>query len=254
MRYLAWIDGRVVEASQLRQDMPYVMQRIHTLGGCVYNANNHLFVLREASEYLFSFASLITPSSVERIVAKLLDCAYAPLECSVPVVMRLYADGSLSFEVEAPTYGRGAYLRAKRYVGVEIEHSRPLPIMAQCSESCAADVMTERRVCHLGGDIALWTDAEGNLISLPWRPLFVYYKGVIFTPQEFHSVEYRMASKAIAAAGYELRVRAISSSALTMIDELFMVDVMGVSSLGAVRKHRLQSSVAIRVAKMMEPK
>ena len=254
MKRLAWIDGMVVEASQLRWDEPYVMQRIHTLGGRAYNVDAHLFVLREASEYMFTFASLITSASVERIVAKLLDCAYAPVECSVPVVMRLYADGSLSFEVENPTYGRGVYLRAKRYVGVEIEHSLPMPIMVQSSESCAADVMADRRVSFLGGDVALWVDVEGNLISRPWMPLFVYYQGVVFTPEEFHSVEYRMASKAITAAGYDLRVRAISGSALTIIDELFLVDVMGVSSLGAARKHRLQSSVAIRVAKKMEPK
>lgn len=253
MRHIAWIDGMVIDASQLRLDIPFVLQRIHTLAGKVYNAHAHVVVLREASGYMFGFMSLITGADVERIVSKLLECAHAPIECSVPVVMRLDSRGMLSFEIESPTYGRGAYLRAKRGVGVEIEHSAPIAIMAESSESVAIDAMTECRVAHQGGDIALWTDTSGNLISRPWMPLFVYHKDNVYTPVEFHSVEYSVAARAIRAAGYNLYVHAIPSSALTAIDELFIVDIMGVNSLGVVRKHRLRSSVAIRVAKMMEP-
>ncbi len=253
MRYVAWIDGMVVDASQLRLDAPFVMQRIHTLAGKVYNAHAHVVVLREASEYMFGFMSLVTGADVERVVSKLLECAHAPLECSVPVAMRLDARGVLSFEIESPTYGRGVYLRAKRGVGVTIEHARPIDIMAESSESIAIDAMTECRVAHQGGDVALWTDASGNLISRPWMPLFVYHKENLYTPAEFHSVEYHMAARAIRAAGYNLYVHAIPSSALTAVDELFIVDIMGVSSLGVVKKHRLRSSVAIKIAKMMEP-
>jgi hypothetical protein len=253
MRHIAWIDGHVVEAAELRHDVPYVMQRIHTIRGKACNAYIHVVVMREAAEYMFAFASLITGADVERIISRLLESAYAPLDRSVPVVMRLNSRGELSFEVEEPTYGCGAYLRAKRLVGVEIEHFPPMPIMAQSSESVAIDVMTNHRVRSLGGDMALWVDSNGNLISHPWMPLFVYHKGAIFTPEEYTSVEYIVATKAIEEAGYSVYVRAIPGSALSIIDELFVVDVMGVTSLSMTRKHRLQSSVAIRVAQMMEP-
>jgi hypothetical protein len=129
----------------------------------------------------------------------------------------------------------------------------PIPIMAESSESIAADRMTDRRVLHFGGDVALWVDDNGNLISRPWAPIFVYHNSVVYTPAELTSVEYTLAMRAIKKCGYELRVQPIHGSMLTLIDELFIVDIMGVSSVSSVRQHRLRSSVAIKIAKMMEP-
>lgn len=254
MRSIAWIDGRVVEASQLRLDVPYVMQRIHTLGGKVYGANTHVVIMREASEYMFGFSSLIAAADVERIASKLVACANAPMDYSVPVVMRLDARGVLSFEVEKPTYGHGIYLRARRYAGVEIEYVVPYPIVAQSSESVASDAMTTRRVAHLGGDVAVRVDAEGNVLSCPWAPIFVFYKGRLYTPMEYPSVEYRMVSRAAKAANVELAVYPIPSSALGRVEEIFIVDIMGVSALASIKNHRLRSSVAMKLAKVMEPK
>lgn len=254
MRNVAWVDGRVVEASQLRLDTPYVMQRIHTLGGEVYGANTHVLILREASEYMFGFSSLVTAADVVRIVSKLVECANAPSNYSVPVVMRLEAHGVLSFEVENPTFGQGVYLRAKRPAGVDIEYVVPTPIIAQSSESIASDAMTARRVAHLGGDIAVRIDGDGNLISSPWSPIFVYHKGCLYTPADYPSVEYRMVAKAAKKIGVELAVYPIPCSALERVDEIFVVDIMGVSSLASIKNHRLRSTVAMKLAKVMEPK
>jgi hypothetical protein len=252
MRFLAWIDGRVVEAKELPSSEPFVMQRIHTLNHTVYNAYAHIDVLRETSGELFGFQTLASGGDVERIVAKLLDVANAPLSCSVPVVMRIYASGALSFEVEQPMFGEGVYLRAKRPTGVAIERA-PLVTLAPTSESEAAEAMAERSVYHMGGDVALWVDGEGNLISHPWRPLFVYHKGYLFTPKEYSSVEYISAVAAINSANMKLVVRNIPSRALESVEEIFLVDIMGVSSLANIRRHRLLSSIALRIANRMEP-
>lgn len=254
MRELAWVDGRVVDASQLRLDVPYVMQRIHTLGGEVYGAYAHVVVMREASEYMFGFCSLVKGADVERIVSKLVACANAPADYSVPVTMRLDAMGELTFVVEPQTYGRGVYHRAARFTGVTIAHSTPIEIMAQTSESVAVDAMAKSRVAHRGGDMALSVDGEGNLISYPWSPLFVYYKEQLITPVEYHSVEYRMAVSAANELGIKVSVYPIPHSALERVDEIFVVDIMGVSSLAKIEKHRLRSSVAMKLARMMEPK
>lgn len=254
MRYIAWVDGRVVEASQLRLDTPYVMQRIHTLRGEAHNANIHVAIMREASEIMFGFSSLITADDVVRIVSKLVECANAPIDYSVPVVMRLDALGVLSFEIETPTFGCGVYLRARRCAGVEIKHVVPVPIVAQSSESVAVDAMTERRVAYQGGDVAICVDDADNVVSRPWAPIFVFYKGRLFTPVEYPTIEYRMVAKAAKRVGVELVVHAIPTSALERMDEIFVVDIMGVTSLSSIRKHRLRSSLAIRLANAMEPK
>ena len=79
MKQLAWIDGRVVEASTLRTDEPFVMQRIHTLAGRAYNLERHLAVLNRDAETLFGFATLCTAMDAEDIISRLLVGSHAPL-------------------------------------------------------------------------------------------------------------------------------------------------------------------------------
>ena len=145
MRLLAWLDGGVFEAEKLRVDLPFVMQRIHTLAGKAYNVERHVDVLRRASEELFGFASLCSARDVQRIIGRLVELSRVSTMLSVPVAMRLDAEGSLSFEVEQPTFGTGGYLRAKRESGVPYVMPQPV-IMAQTKASIAMDDMADYAV------------------------------------------------------------------------------------------------------------
>lgn len=253
MRLLAWVDGEVIEASGLRTPNPYVMQRIHTLQGVVYNLGSHIEIMRRESEHLFGFASVIGVRDAERIIRRLLDLSRVGGALSVPVVMRIDSRASLSFEVEKPTYGSGAYLRAKRDVAYPLLRIMPTTV-AQTSVSVALDSMSDCEVSHLGGDVALWVDSEDKLISRPWYPVFVFYKGSWFTPAEHSSVEYRLVADAIQKAGKKVYVRDIPVSALDIVDEIFVADIMGLRSVASINKHRLLSSMTSRVAMAMEPK
>lgn len=253
MRLLAWVDGRVVEAYELRLKSPYVMQRIHTLDGVAYNLEAHIDVLRRESEHKFGFASVIGANDAQRIIGRLLELSHVGGSLSVPVVMRLDDSASLTFEVESPTFGCGGYLRAKRDVGVVLTMNEPSSV-AQTSVSVALDAMANSQVRPLGGNSAVWVDAEGKLISRPWCPIFVCYKGTWFTPTEYESVEYGVAVRAIEKVGQRLFVRDIPESALELIDEMFVADIMGITSYASIKKHRLLSSVTTRIATAMEPK
>ena len=253
MRLLAWHDGEVFEASKLQTDRPYVMQRIHTLSGDAYNLDRHIIELRSASEDLFGFSTLCGVSDARRIIAKLLELSRVGTCLSVPVVMRIDADGSLSFEVEHPTFGRGAYMRAKRDVGIACVMTEPLSD-SQTNASIEIDALADSMVKHLGGERAIWVSREGNLLSRAWRPIFVYYQQCWFTPRRFNSVEFNVALEAIKSAGYKVLVRDIHESVLDSVDEIMSVDIMGISSFARVKNHRLLSSVTNRVAKMMEPR
>ena len=253
MRLLAWVDGRVVEASELRLPRPYVMQRIHTLEGVVYNLEAHIDVLRRESESKFGFASVIGVKDAERIISRLIELSFVGGRFSVPVVMRLDSSASLSFEVESPTFGCGGYMRAKRDVGVVLAMNAPTSV-AQTSASVALDEMANCQVKMRGGNSAVWVDAEGNLISRPWCPIFVYYKGAWFTPSEYESVEYGVVVRAIEKVGQRLFVRDIPEWALELIDEMFVADIMGITSYASIKNHRLLSSVTTRIATVMEPK
>ena len=253
MKLLVWNDGSVVEASQFSLDRPYVMQRVHTLGHKAFNITNHIELLREDSMRMFGFASLCSPSDAKRIIEKLLELSRVSPRLSCPVVMRLSADGALSFEVEMPLYDAGMHLRARRFSGVDIVMPAPETV-CQTSVSVAMDAMVEAIVGKRGGDIAVWSDAEGNVVSLPWRPLFAIYNGRVYTPYEYNTVEYIGVVEAIGRLNLELHVRTIPVESLERMDEIFMADVMAVSSLSSIKNHRLLSAVTSRVVDKMEPK
>jgi hypothetical protein len=105
-----------------------------------------------------------------------------------------------------------------------------------------------------GGNSAVWIDTEGNLISRPWCPIFVYYKGAWFTPSEYESVEYSVVVRAIEKVGQRLFVRDIPELALELIDEMFVADIMGITSYASIKNHRLLSAITSRVVDKMEPK
>lgn len=247
MRLLAWVDAKVVEAHEVCLDSPYVMQRVHTLGWRASHVDTHLALLREASERLFGLASLCSASDARRIIEGLLKASRVTRSFSVPVVMRLDCRGVLSFVVEPPTFGSGYYLRAKRLNGVTLIMTPP-DDEVQTSASVAIEALAESRVAIFGGEMALWKDNKDILISRPWQPLFAAYDNTVYTPSMLRSVEFEVACRAIKAAGYNLEVRPIPESALLRMEELFVVDIMGVSAYGEIGGHKLLSVIAKRVA------
>ena len=252
MRLLAWNDGQVVEASQFSLDRPYVMQRIHTINYKVYHLPRHIDQLCEASMSLFGFATLCRVADAERIIVKLLELSRVSPRLSCPVVMRLDCEGVLSFEVEMPTFDSGMAVKAKRMRGVALSMSVP-DISYQSSMSIAIDNMLEAIVAKHGGEMPIWVDREGSIISLPWRPIFVISNGRVFTPQQFDTVEYVNVKNAIENLKMELVVRDIPYSSLSCVDEVFFADSISVSSLFSIDKHRLLSVVTSRITSRMEP-
>lgn len=252
MRRLAWIDGRVVESQMVPTGEPYVMQRIHTLQGRAYNVSRHVALLRDATEEMFGFAPLIGVEEVERIIGQLLRDSYATMQVSIPVVMRIGSRGEHIFILESPTFGVGAYLRAKRITVAPVYYRATL---GECptSVSVAHDAMLDCSSRINGGERALPITDDGYVVSRAWSPLFVVADGVVYTPMEHHSVEYLMAHAAIVAAGFRLVVCPIPLSLLDKVDELLYVDVMGISSCAKIGNHRLTSSAAVRIAEKMLP-
>jgi hypothetical protein len=100
----------------------------------------------------------------------------------------------------------------------------------------------------------IWTDANGDVISLPWRPLFSIFNSKVYTPCEYPTVEYLGVVEAIKRNELELQVRNIPIASLERMDEIFVADAMSVLSLSSVKKHRLLSTVTTRIVGKMEPK
>lgn len=252
MKLLAWSDGRVVEAKEFRQFYPFVLQRIHTLGYKAYNVVCHIENMRNASMELFGFASLCRAEDAERIIEQLTKLTRISPNLSCSVAMRHNSEGELSFEVEEPTYYSGATLSVKRPKGIFFTAPHP-EFISQNSVTIALDAMYDARVQDRG-DMAILVDLHNNIISRPWMPIFAVFRNVVYTPMEYDTVEYYAVRDAIQRAGVELVVRSIPMQALLRMDEVFVADAMGITSLSSIEESRLLSVIATLVANRMEPK
>lgn len=121
------------------------------------------------------------------------------------------------------------------------------------SVSVAHDAMLDRSSHIAGGDCALPINDDGYLVSRPWLPIFVVAGNKVYTPAAHHSVEYTIATEAIAAAGFSLVVVPIPLSLLDRADELLYIDIMGISACAKIGDHRLFFSAATRIAAKMQP-
>lgn len=251
MRLLAWLDGEVFDAYKLRINVPFVMQRIHTLAGRCSNLEQHINILRRSSAELFGFATVCSASDAQRIIGRLVELSRVAETLSVPVVMRLDADARLSFEVEEPTFGCGRYLRAKREFGMPLIMPEPR-FDAQTKSSVEIDAEADVTVRQLGAHRAVWISEEGVLLSRPWQPIFIYYRECWFTPKRYDTVEFMVIERAIQRLGGSLLIRTIPESLLEDIDEMFASDSLGITSYSRVGNHRLLSSVTNKIAQLLE--
>lgn len=249
MKLLAWCDGRVVEAREFRHTHPFVLQRIHTLGYKGFNVAHHIDIMRNASMELFGFASLCRAEDAERIIEQLTKLSRISSNLSCSVAMCLNSLGELSFEVEEPSYYSGFSLRVKRPKGVLLTTAKP-EFISQNTITIALDAMYDARV-QSSGDVAVLVDENSELISRPWQPVFVLFNSRVYTPKAYDTVEYIAVERAIRRAGYELTIRPIPASSLMRMDEIFMADTMGITSLSKIDNHSLFSVAAAQIASRM---
>ena len=252
MKLMVWCDGKVVEAQSFRLTSPYILHRIHTLNYKAYDVARHISLMRDASEQLFGFISLCRVEDAERIIEQLLRLSRVSPNFSCAVAMRLSSLGELSFEVEEPSYYSGLSLSVKRPKGVFFAATQP-EYISQNSVTVALDAMYDARVQDRG-DMAILVDFRKDVISRPWMPIFAVFHNVVYTPVEYDTVEYCIVRDAIQSAGIELVIRPIPQASLLRMDEVFVADVMGLTSLSSIQDNRLLSVVAALVASRMEPK
>lgn len=249
MKLMVWCDGKVVEAQSFRLTSPYILHRIHTLNYKAYDVARHISLMRDASEQLFGFISLCRVEDAERIIEQLLRLSRVSPNFSCAVAMRLSSLGELSFEVEEPSYYRGLSLSVKRPKGALLSVPRP-EYISQNSITIALDAMYDARV-KCSGDVAVLVDDNKELISRPWRPIFVVFNNKIYTPAAYETVEYVTVVEAIRKIGYHLTVRPIPAESLMRMDEIFTADAMGLCSLSKIGNHSLLSIVAALIADQM---
>ncbi len=168
---------------------------------------------------------------------------------SCPVKISVAADARMIVECESATFGAGCYLRAKMPSLAALQYDMPMPwggYPSSLSEQAAA--LADLRVRISGAEKAIRLDGRMMIAGSPWSVPFLVKDNHVFAPSESTSVEYLTACEAIRAAGLPLHVRALSHRALDNADEIFTVDIMGMTSYSRIGRRPLSSTAASRIA------
>lgn len=246
-----WIEGDVVEARQLADMRPYVVERVHTLDYRARYMERHLDSLRRSAEELFGFAPLCRARDMERVAADLLARNGLTRTLSCPVRVRLSSRAELSVECEPPTFGAGCYLRAKMPVAAVLRYDAP-PWERRSSLTEELAAVADGVVRRKGADAAIRIDSHDMVVGRAWSPLFLVRERNLFTPREYDSAEYDMAVATAERAGLRVYVRRFSVRAFDYADELFTVDSMGMTAFSRVGNRLLSSTIATRIASFFE--
>lgn len=247
----AWIEGETVDARQLADARPFVVERIHTLDYRARRMERHIDSLRRSAEELFGFAPLCRAQEMERVAAELLARNGMTRTLSCPVAVKLSSRGELMVECCAPTFGAGCYLRAKMPVAAALSYDAP---QWECRSSMTEEIaaVADGMVRREGADVAIRIDSQGMVVGRAWSPLFLVRERHLFTPRRYDSAEYDLAVETASRAGLTVHVREFSVRALDYADELFTVDSMGMTAYSRVGKRLLSSTIAARMASFFE--
>lgn len=251
MARFAWIEGETVDARQLPDARPYVVERIHTLDYRARNMDRHIASLRASAEELFGFAPLCRAGDMERVAAELLARNGMTRVLSCPVRVRLCSDTRLIVECENPTFGNGCYLRAKMLSAVALRYDVP-PWERRSSMTEEIAAVAGRMAQMQGADAAIRIDSQNMVVGQAWSPLFLVRDRHLFTPRAYDSAEYDLAVATAGRAGVPVYVRPFSARALDYADELFTVDSMGMTAYSRIGKHLLSSTIAASIASFFE--
>lgn len=245
-----WIDGETVESSAAADRCGvYVLERVHTLDYRVRRLAEHLARLRAACEQAFGFAPICSVGDLADDIAGLLARNRMTRRVSCPVKISVAADARMIVECESATFGAGCYLRAKMPSLAALQYDMPMPWGGYPSSlSEQAEALADLRVRISGAEKAIRLDGRMMIAGSPWSVPFLVKDNHVFAPSESTSVEYLTACEAIRAAGLPLHVRALSHRALDNADEIFTVDIMGMTSYSRIGRRPLSSTAASRIA------
>lgn len=227
----------------------YVYQYIHTLDYVARNIKQHLKILNQSSQALFSTPFCPTAKEIEQSIVTLLSQAHISRKVSVRVTIKHFATGDTTIEYDTPSIYSGYVMRSLRPEAICLRINPPLeayPTSAAVATFQMAEAIAQARGYHT----AIMVDGDNVIRSDSSHPVaIVRGKTVILPATTILSVEREILEQATRRAGYELRYEALHQADLTSADEVLIMSWQGVSAVEHINGKPYMAILAERIAK-----
>ncbi len=225
-------------------------QIVHTLNGEIFHLEEHLKILFEAYFELFSGGAKVPLEETRTEIETLLKRSRCPRGVSLFVRLTVNQDGTLTISEAERSLYHGYTLRCIRPKAALVEFDFPhIELPTTLREAATAFANREARRCSQC-EVALRSHA-GEVDLINGAQIFALYANELITAAKSLSVEHHLAKECARKLHLNLVERAISTSELKLLDELFFVDHCGVTSISNCCGRYYMSLVGEAIAHQM---
>lgn len=238
-----FVNGRVAAWSP-DIEAPYIYQRIRTEGDKPLHLKEHCLLLQQDSERLFGKSFEVEPDCIAETITSLLRLDnYSPLRSHI-VEIRVYE--SMDYAVMA--------VETSLYQGLELRAIRPKAMVCQAysvlpdiptSASKAQTELLRRHAERYGCAVAICTTADGIITEIDGAAVMAVIDRKIVIQPGKESVEKQQIIERLRAGRREpVQIREITIEELRRAEEIFYVDVRGITSVSEIEGEILSDFVA----------
>lgn len=233
----------------------FAYRKMHTLGHKVLRIDDHLDLAEQACRAMYGCGSGLTAAGLGREVAALLSRNLYP-KGSVEVILLLTppqeggdAAGRLLAATRQLLYD-GYAMWHDTLLAVTVTYDVPLPAWQTGASLAAHSCMLDIAGCK-GADAVISLNRDGIVTGAGEWPLFAVAGGEVFTSPIGSgfpdSVERRLGIEACLKAGLSVMEEPMEVERIRICDELFLVDIQGIKSIGALDGRLFSHTAARRV-------
>lgn len=230
----------------------YVYQYIHTLDYEARNLEQHINILNQASQALFTTPFEPKQRDIKAAIITLLSGAHLSRKVSIRIILKHYASGDTTIEYDTPSIYSGYVMRSLRPEAICLRINTPLEAYPT-SAAVATYQMAEAIAQAKGYHTAIMIDNDNVIRCDSSHPVALVKGKTLFLPATtILSVERATLERATRDAGYEIVYDHLQQSDLATADEVLIMSWQGLSAVSHINAKPYMSIIAERISKEFE--
>lgn len=228
-----------------------LFQQIHVAHGRPRLVAEHVALLERAARRLFGLQARLSAADLEREIVAFVARKRLPDAVSSFVRLELTEEGQARLSEGGISHYAGYAVRSIRPQTFSLVYELPLEEWTSVAAEAVHGLM--RSYAHSRGmDGVVQVDRMDRCLALDGAQLFAFREGVLLCAVEPQTVEAKLLALAADRLHIALEVGALSRAELARCDELFAVDVQGITSVARCDRYSFMSLRVERLAEEME--
>ena len=228
-----------------------LFQQIHVAHGRPRLVAEHVALLERAARRLFGLQARLSAADLEREIVAFVARKRLPDAVSSFVRLELTEEGQMRLLEGGVSLYAGYAVRSIRPQTFSLVYELPLEEWTSVAAESVHDLMRSYARGR-GLDGVVQVDRLDRCLALGGAQLFAFREGVLLCAVEPQTVEAKLLALAADRLHIALEVGALNRAELARCDELFAVDVQGITSVARCDRYSFMSLRVERLAEEME--